>query len=59
MESSSSAKPSVAPPQIPSPPFSSASALRRAQLATRLDDAKRFAGANFQVFLAPPPQRLS
>ncbi|KAL6497216.1 hypothetical protein OROGR_029145 [Orobanche gracilis] len=52
MESSSSAKPSVPPPN----PISTFFHRFVTQLATRLDDAKRFSGANFQAFLPLPPQ---
>ncbi|KAL6497228.1 hypothetical protein OROGR_029157 [Orobanche gracilis] len=54
MESSSSAKPSVPPPN----PLSTFFHCVGAQPATRLDDAKRFAGANFQALLPPPPPQL-
>ncbi|XP_057794508.1 protein TIC 22, chloroplastic isoform X1 [Salvia miltiorrhiza] len=54
---SSSAKPSVGPPPNPLLPLSTFFHRVGTQLATRLDDAKRFAGA---ALLAPPPlPRLS
>ncbi|KAH6828971.1 Tic22-like family protein [Perilla frutescens var. hirtella] len=52
---SSSAKPSVAPP--PNPLLSLSTFFHRfgTQLATRLDDAKRLAGAALPAFLPPAP----
>ncbi|XP_047980862.1 protein TIC 22, chloroplastic-like isoform X2 [Salvia hispanica] len=57
---SSSAKPSVGPPPNPLLPLSTFFHRVSTQLATRLDDAKRFAGAALPAFLPPPPlPRLS
>ncbi|KAL1546971.1 Protein TIC 22, chloroplastic [Salvia divinorum] len=55
---SSSAKPSVGTPPNPLLPLSTFFHRVGTQVATRLDDARRFAGAALPAFLPPPP-RLS
>ncbi|XP_042046894.1 protein TIC 22, chloroplastic-like [Salvia splendens] len=55
---SSSAKPSVGPPPNPLLPLSTFFHRVGTQLATRIDDAKRFAGAALPAFLPPSPPPL-